>query len=158
MSNPRFRRFCDRQLASLRWLMWQLWVWCVDFLNDRVLPADRHIDAEAVAAWCQQFLADRDPGELQYRGVAMTSQPAATPSATTFAYRGLLVAAAQPEADVAIAALPTATAEPFVPEYQRQLRALLIAKGWQDLDAVASTPPLQASYRGRAVSQSGLSA
>lgn len=152
MANPRFRRFLDRRSAALKAFMWHLWVSLVTFLNDRVLPEERGIDAEAVAAWCQQFLADRDPGELQYRGVSMSPQSVATPSAISFAYRGLLVAAAQPAGHVAIAALPAATAEPFVPAYQQQLRALLLAKGWNDLDKVAVTPELKISYRGRAVS------
>ncbi|MEO0853182.1 MAG: hypothetical protein AAFY15_06730, partial [Cyanobacteria bacterium J06648_11] len=100
-------------------------------------------------AWCQQYLADRDPGELQFRGVAMAPQEVAKPSATTFAYRGLMVAAAMPEASFTIAALPAATAEPFVPVYQQKLRSLLLEKGWQDMDEMAATPSLQTTYRGR---------
>lgn len=151
MSNPRFQRHLDRRVEALRAIAWQIWVWLVSLINEWILPEDRGIDAEAIAAWCQQYLADRDPGELQFRGMTMAPQGVAKPSSTTFAYRGLMVAAALPEASFAIAALPAATAEPFVPVYQQKLRSLLLEKGWQDMDKVAATPSLQTTYRGRAL-------
>ena len=125
----------------------------IAFLNDRLLPADRPLNAQGVWAqiegllvWCEHFLQQHDPGPLQYRGRPM--DPQATTGAACpvqFRYRGLTVERDIPEAEAKTADLPS----PYIPPYQRRLQIWLLNLGLADADRYSSAPNLDPAYRGQ---------
>lgn len=138
--------------SSRRSLVWRAFAAFVALLNDRLLPQRYHLDAEAVArrfdaalAWCRQYLADRDPGASQYRGLPLSADPTEVqriPASARVMYRGC------PMAVGIVASMDAPAQRLYTPWYQTKLKAVRLRFGLADVDALAPTPELQPSYRG----------
>ncbi|WP_038026066.1 hypothetical protein [Synechococcus sp. PCC 7336] len=152
-SNAKFASFCDRQRQRVQNFAGSIFVWLIAFINDRILPANRPLDAEAIAAWCQQFLAERDAGEFQYRGLPVDPEFAAAmnrPGAIDeFWYRGQRVTVKSAESARPAYLLSAGAEKPFVPSYQRTLKKWIVRADMTDMDRVAATPDMEYSFRGR---------
>lgn len=138
------------RLTLLRSLLFSL----IALLNDRLLPSDRPVDAEALwhrfqglLAWCQRFLDQHDPGPLQYRGRPLDPQaPIATARPVPFQYRGLTV-----ERQIPCDPATTDAPQPYRPAYQRRLQLWLLNLGLGDADRLTPTPTLDPAYRGHKI-------
>lgn len=130
----------------------------VAVLNDRLLPERYHLDAagiqqrfEAALSWCQQYLADRDPGAVQYRGLPL-DQPSQSRIRGTVIYRGCRVAADPQVSQVNGAGAGSVSKQPervYTPWYQQRIKSWRIRLGFADADVMQSVPLMQPSYRGR---------
>ncbi|NJL97583.1 MAG: hypothetical protein HC818_01755 [Synechococcaceae cyanobacterium RM1_1_27] len=140
--------------SESRTLVWRAIGAMVAFLNDRLLPQRYHLDAdtlhqrfEAVLAWCRSYLADRDPGVVQYRGLPVDPEAwvePGIPASAEVIYRGCRVPV---ETFVTGIARPTESA--YVPWYQTRIKNWRLRLGFADTDLMQKTPVMQASYRGR---------
>ncbi len=142
-------------------LIWRILValieWAVPLMNDRFLPNSHQIRSEAVIQWlqdrwiwCQRYLADRDPGPLQFRGMPMSRVVAPVPVAVrqqTISYRGCVVPVQVADPKVIAASLKPTT--PFQPAYQRRLKTWFMNLGVADLDQLPTSPDLDRIYRGQ---------
>jgi hypothetical protein len=143
------------------------WVWrvvgaVVALLNDRLLPQRYHLDAagiqhrfEAALSWCQQYLADRDPGAIQYRGLPLDQLDQPSRSRGEVIYRGCRVVAADLQASqVNGAGAGSVLKQPervYIPWYQQRIKSWRIRLGFADADVMQPVPLMQTSYRGREV-------
>ncbi|MGF1576627.1 MAG: hypothetical protein ACFCU9_11955 [Cyanophyceae cyanobacterium] len=140
--------------SESRSFVWQAIGAVVGFLNDRLLPEQYHLDAdklhqrfEAVLAWCRSYLADRDPGIVQYRGLPVDPETLIEPGIPASAevmYRGCRVPV---ETFAPGVARPAEKA--YVPWYQTRIKSWRLRLGFADADLMQTTPVMQASYRGR---------
>lgn len=140
-SQKRFAQAATALRQDVQHYLWLAFAWLVGRVNDWVLPDNRQLDAVAIASWCAQYLKDRNPGDLQFRGMAVGDREP-QPTVTRFSYRGLTV-----ETGVSKAA-SVATEAPFVPAYQRSIRYWLNRLNLRDMDRSPASLNLDASYRG----------
>ena len=150
-SNARFVRFCENLRDRLGEYAWVAFAWIVALINEHLLPANRSLDARAIADWCAAFLEAHDAGENQYRGLPVDPAFAAAMdrpgNLENFVYRGIKVSVV-PQTRPAYL-LSSGTAVPFVPTYQLQLRKWILQSQMTDRDLVAVSPNIQSSFRGR---------
>ena len=150
-SNAQFARYCGRLRDRFQLATKAAFLALIAFLNDRLLPTNRPLDGEAILAWCQAFLDKYDAGENQYRGVPVDPEFAAAmdrpAGIETIAFRGRKVAV-KPKSRPAYL-LAASLRQPFVPRYQRSLRQLIFQAEMTDMDALAATPEMEPSFRGR---------
>ncbi|MEM9537319.1 MAG: hypothetical protein AAF268_12825 [Cyanobacteria bacterium P01_A01_bin.3] len=150
-SNARFVRFCENLRDQLGEYAWVAFAWIIAMINEHLLPANRSLDARAIADWCAAFMEAHDAGENQYRGLPVDPAFAAAMdrpgNLENFVYRGVKVSVV-PQVRPAYL-LGTGTAVPFVPTYQLQLRKWILQHQMTDKDMVAVVPEMQSSFRGR---------
>ncbi len=141
------KRFAQAAIAlrqDVQHYLWLAFAWLVGRINDWLLPDNRQLDAVAIASWCAQYLDDRNPGNLQFRGMSIGDREP-QPRVTQFSYRGLKVNTGAAEA----AAFSTAV--PFVPAYQRSVRYWLNRLNLRDMDRRAEVLNLDTNYRSNAL-------
>lgn len=154
----------NRHSVSAHGLVSRGWVWrvvgaVVALLNDRLLPERYHLDTaelqksfETVLSWCQQYLADRNPGAVQYRGLPL-KQPIQTRIRGAVIYRGCRVLAADPQVSqvkgAGAGSFPKQPERVYSPWYQQRIKSWRIRLGFADADVMQSVPLMQTSYRGR---------
>ena len=141
-SNARFMRFCNNLQARVRHYAWTAFAGFIALMNDRLLPQNRPLDARAIADWCSAFLAARDAGQHQYRGLPVDPEFAAAMdqpgNLQEFTYRGIKVGVnVNPKPRYL---LGKGSSVPFVPTYQLQLRKWILQHQMTDRDLVAAPP------------------
>ncbi|MGK7906260.1 MAG: hypothetical protein AB4040_03410 [Synechococcus sp.] len=150
-SNAKFMRLYGRLRKQTQDYFWIAFTWFIALINDRLLPENRAIDAQAIADWCNEFLAAHDAGDRQYRGLPVDPEFVAALDSPgnleDFTYRGIEVSLKGKARPAFL--LGSGTAKPFVPGYQIQLRRWIVQSDLTDKDLVAVTPEIQANFRGR---------
>ena len=151
-SNAQFTQFCEDIRDRSTEALVAMFVALIAFLNDRLLPSNRALDAEAILHWCQNFLAKYDAGENQYRGVPVDPAFAAAMDRPMIdddvMFRGQKIATNRRRSRRAYL-LAGSLEQPFVPAYQRSLRQLMVDAEMTDMDLVTGTPEMEFSFRGR---------
>ncbi len=126
-------------------ILWTVVIGVVSFLNTRVLPSSARLNPHRVVArlqrgldWCQEYLAEQDPGPQQFRGIAIdpttveTSEPV---DWTQVTYRG-----------AAVQFQPTSVYHPW---HQKMLSRWMLNMGLKDIDTLPpSQDPAPKYYRG----------
>lgn len=123
------------------------------WVSDRWLPTEHPLTVEGllnkwqqVQQWWQQFRADHDPGEVQFRGLPFSDQhQVKTPlqaKTTPIMFRGCPVQH--------VVSVPVAQpAQRYIPWYQQRLQSLFARLPLADMDRYSATPDAQRQYRGQ---------
>jgi hypothetical protein len=124
------------------------------WISDRWLPAENPLTIEVllnqwqqVQRWWHQFLAEHDPGEVQFRGLPLSKQQSVNPSLRTqpisILFRGC-------PASHSASTPGVQPMQPYTPWYQQRLQSLIARLPLADMDRYSATPGQERQYRGQA--------